>query len=103
MPVHTAELHVSTRGDSSWHFWGSFHEVREPSRLVQTFSFDEEPNGVSLETLTFEDLEDGRCRTTGVSLVESLEVRDQILVSGMDEGVKEGYEKLDELLASGDD
>ena len=83
-------------------FYGSFHEVRPPERIVQTFSFDAEPDGVSLETMTIEPLDGGRCRIVGVSVVESLEIRDQILSSGMDVGVNEGYEKLDELLASGD-
>lgn len=93
--------YVMTRDDFSMGFWGSFHEVRPHERLVQTFSFDGEPNGVSLETMTFEALDGGRCRVTGVSVVESLEIRDQILASGMEVGVNEGYEKLDELLASG--
>jgi uncharacterized protein YndB with AHSA1/START domain len=53
---------------------------------------------VSLETLTFEDLGDGRTRIVGTSLVESLESRDMILASGMEVGVVEGYEQLDELL-----
>jgi uncharacterized protein YndB with AHSA1/START domain len=81
-------------------FYGSFHEVRPNERIVQTFSFDGAPDGVSLETLTIEPLEGGRCRTTGVSVVESLQIRDAILSSGMDVGVIEGYEKLDALLAS---
>ena len=52
--------------------------------------------------MTLEALDGGRCRIVGVSVVESLEIRDQVLSSGMDVGVNEGYEKLDELLASGD-
>jgi uncharacterized protein YndB with AHSA1/START domain len=80
-------------------FYGSFHEVRPSERLVQTFTFDGYPDGVSLETMTFEELEGGRCRITGVSVVDSLEVRDLIMSSGMEVGVHEGYEKLDELLA----
>ena len=80
-------------------FYGSFHEVRPLERIVQTFTFDGYPDGVSLETLTFEDLGDGRTRIVGVSLVESLQSRDMILASGMDVGVVEGYEQLDELLA----
>jgi uncharacterized protein YndB with AHSA1/START domain len=94
--------YTAGRGDFSMGFWGSFHEVRPHERLVQTFSFDGEPDGVSLETLTFEALEGGRCRTVGVSVVESLEIRDQILASGMEVGVVEGYEKLDDLLATED-
>jgi uncharacterized protein YndB with AHSA1/START domain len=80
-------------------FYGSFHEVRPDERLVQTFTFDGAPDGVSLETATFEDLPNGRTRTTILSVVESLEIRDAILSSGMDVGVIEGYERLDELLA----
>ena len=93
--------YTGSREDFSMGFWGSFHEVRPAERLVQTFSFDGAPDSVSLETATFEPLEGGRCRITGVSVVESLEIRDQILASGMDVGVNEGFEKLDELLARG--
>lgn len=81
-------------------FWGSFHEVRAPERLVQTFSFDGAPDGVSLETMTFEELDGGRTRIMATSVVESIEIRDQILASGMEVGVVEGYEALDELLAA---
>ena len=93
--------YTGSREDFAMGFWGSFHEVRPAERLVQTFSFDGAPDSVSLETMTFEPLEGGRCRITGVSVVESLEIRDQILASGMDVGVNEGFEKLDELLARG--
>jgi len=80
-------------------FYGSFHEVRPNERLVQTFTWEGMPDGVSLETMTFEDLGDGRTRTIGLSLVDNLEGRDAIMASGMDVGVNEGYEKLDALLA----
>ncbi len=43
-------------------------------------------------------LEGGRTQLTVTSLVASFEERDAILSSGMDHGVREGYEKLDELL-----
>jgi uncharacterized protein YndB with AHSA1/START domain len=80
-------------------FYGSFHEVRPSERLVQTFTWEGMPDGVSLETMTFEDLGDGRTRTVGLSVVDSFEGRDAIMASGMDVGVNEGYEKLDALLA----
>jgi uncharacterized protein YndB with AHSA1/START domain len=82
-------------------FYGSFHEVRPGKRLVQTFTWEGMPDGVSLETMTFEDLGDGRTRTVGLSVVDSLEGRDAIMASGMDVGVNEGYEKLDALLGQG--
>lgn len=80
-------------------FFGSFHEVRAPERLVQTFTWEGAPDGVSLETITFEELPGGRTRSVAVSVVESFEIRDAILSSGMDVGVKEGYAHLDEILA----
>lgn len=93
--------YTSSRGGESWSFYGSFHEVRPNERLVQTFTFTEFPDGVSLETMTFEDLGDGRTRTVSLGVVESMEIRNQILTSGMDTGINEGYQKLDELLAAG--
>lgn len=81
-------------------FYGSFHEVREPDRMVQTFTYEGFPEGVSLDTLALEDLGGGRTRLVVTSVVESIELRDMMLASGMETGVNEGYEKLDELLAS---
>jgi uncharacterized protein YndB with AHSA1/START domain len=80
-------------------FFGSFHEVRPSEVIVQTFTFEGEPDGVALERLVLEDLGDGRSRLTSTSLVDSFESRDAMLASGMEVGVREGYEKLDELLA----
>lgn len=84
-------------GDELYSFHGCFHEI-SPTRLVQTFTFDGWPDGVSLETLTFTDLGDGRTRLTAQSLVDSFAGRDQWLASGMDVGVNDGYAKLDTLL-----
>ncbi len=80
-------------------FYGSFHELRPESRLVQTVTFEGFPDGVSLETLTLTDLGDGRTRTEVLSVVDSMQARDAIIASGMEHGVVEGYEKLDALLA----
>jgi uncharacterized protein YndB with AHSA1/START domain len=82
-------------------FYGSFHELRPGERLVQTFTYDGEPDGVALETLTFEDLGGGRTRLTALSVVDTIEGRDAIIASGMETGVVEGYEQLDALLAEG--
>lgn len=79
-------------------FHGSFHDVTE-DRIVQTFTFDGWPEGVSLETLRVEDLGDGRTRLHATSLFDSFEGRGQMLESGMEVGVQEGYTALDALLA----
>jgi uncharacterized protein YndB with AHSA1/START domain len=89
---------VSTRDGVEFGFHGCFHEVR-PDRIVQTFTFDGDPDGVALETLWFEDLGDGRTRLHAQSLVDSFEARDAWLSSGMETGINEGYAKLDEMLA----
>ena len=80
-------------------FYGSFHEVRPDERIVRTFTWEGAPDAVSLETMTLEELPGGRCRLVATSVVETLRLRDDILASGMDVGVSEGYGKLDRLLA----
>lgn len=108
--VRTRVEHWDARTGGSWRFvnihdgveyafHGTFHEVR-PDRIVQTFTFDGEPDGVALETLSFEDLGDGRTRLHAQSLVDSFEGRDAWLAGGMETGVNEGYRKLDALLAA---
>ncbi|MCU1431210.1 MAG: Activator of Hsp90 ATPase 1 family protein [Actinotalea sp.] len=80
-------------------FNGVFHEVRPAELIVQTFTFEGQPDGVALEKLRFEDLGDGRSRLTSTSLVDSFEDRDAFIASGMEEGVVQGYLQLDALLA----
>jgi uncharacterized protein YndB with AHSA1/START domain len=93
--------YVMTRGDDEFGFHGSFHEVRDGELIVQTFTFEGVPDGVALERMQFEDLGGGRSRLTATSLVDSFEARDGFVASGMEAGVHEGYDKLDELLARG--
>jgi uncharacterized protein YndB with AHSA1/START domain len=92
--------YVHVRDDEEYGFHGSFHEVRPSDFIVQTFTFEGEPDGVALERLVLEDLGDGRTRLTATSLVDSFEARDAVLASGMEEGIRQSYERLDELLAS---
>jgi uncharacterized protein YndB with AHSA1/START domain len=82
-------------------FHGSFHEVRPDELIVQTFTFEGVPDGVALERLVLEDLGNGRTRLVTTSLVDSFEARDAFVASGMEHGVREGYEQLDALLARG--
>jgi uncharacterized protein YndB with AHSA1/START domain len=93
-------MHVDGDGNE-FGFFGSFHEVRPSELIVQTFAFDGAPDGVALERIAFEDLGDGRTRLVSTSLVDSFEGRDAFVASGMDVGVREGFERLDEVLAAG--
>ena len=91
--------YVQASNGNEFGFYGSFHEVRPGELIVQTFTYDGMPDGVALEKMVFEDLGGGRTRLTSTSLVDSFQDRDAFVASGMDEGVREGYERLDELLA----
>ncbi|MDP9239069.1 MAG: SRPBCC family protein [Actinomycetota bacterium] len=102
--------HYDCRTGGSWRyvagsegehgFHGCFHEVRpDDGLIVQTFTYEGFPDGVALERLLIEDIGDGRSRLTATSLVDSFEGRDAFVASGMESGVREGYERLDEVLA----
>ena len=90
---------VSTRDGEEYAFRGCFHDIR-PDRIVQTFTYEGDPDGVALETLWFDHLGTGRTRLRTQSLVDSFEGRDAWLRSGMEVGVNEGYAKLEEMLTS---
>ena len=91
--------YVMALGADEYCFYGAFHEVRPAELIVQTFTFEGMPDGVALEKLVFEDLGNGRTRLTSTSLVDSFEDRDAFVASGMEQGVREGYQRLDALLA----
>jgi uncharacterized protein YndB with AHSA1/START domain len=92
--------YVSAHDGAEFGFHGCFHEVRQ-DRIVQTFTFEGDPDGVALQTLWFEDVGDGYTRLHAQSLVDSFESRDAWLASGMETGVNEGYTKLERMIADG--
>ena len=93
--------YVHSHDGEEYGFRGCFHEVRPNELIVQTFTFEGMPDGVALEKLVLEDIGNGRTRLTATSLVDSFEGRDAFVASGMETGVVEGYERLDEVLARG--
>lgn len=89
--------YVAGRDGEEYAFRGCFHRIGTDT-IVQTFTWEGMPEDVSLETLRFEDLGEGRTRLHAQSLVDSFEGRDAWLRSGMETGVDQGYAKLDALL-----
>jgi uncharacterized protein YndB with AHSA1/START domain len=85
-------------GGDAYGFRGTFHTVRTDALIIQTFEFDGAPNMVALGTMTFEEI-DGRTRIAAHEVYPTVEARDMAVASGMEHGVNEGYERLDELLA----
>jgi uncharacterized protein YndB with AHSA1/START domain len=81
-------------------FHGITHEVLLNERIIGTFEFDglPETGHVTLETTRFEALPGNRTRVTSQSIFQSVSDRDGMIASGMEHGVVEGYERLDEIL-----
>jgi len=90
-------VHLDDQGHE-FGFHGVFHGPASPDGWVQTFEFDGAPGHVSLDTLTLEDL-GGRTRIRTHSAFQSVTDRDAMVEAGMEMGVREGYERLDELVA----
>ena len=90
-------IHSDDRGE--YGFRGVFHNVVRDELIIQTFEYDGAPNQVSLDTTTFEDLGGGRTRVHGHSVYLSVEHRDAMITSGMEQGLRESMQRLDEVLA----
>jgi uncharacterized protein YndB with AHSA1/START domain len=80
-------------------FNGVYHEVIAPERLVYTFEFEGMPGHVLLETISFEELPDGRTRMIDHSVFQSVEDRDGMLSYGMEDGANESMNRLEALLS----
>jgi uncharacterized protein YndB with AHSA1/START domain len=91
---------VHERDGHKYAFFGVYHEVLAPERMIGTFEFDGLPERghVILGTTKFEDLPNGRSRLVHQSVFQSVQDRDGMVASGMERGVNDGYEKLDALL-----
>jgi uncharacterized protein YndB with AHSA1/START domain len=82
-------------------FHGVNHDVTVPERIIGTFEFEGLPESghVILETTKFEELPGGRTRVTTQSVYQSVEDRDGMVAAGMESGVVDGYDRLDNVLA----
>ena len=80
-------------------FEGRYREITPPERIVQTFEWDGMPGHVIVETVTLEDLGDGRTKLVNISLFHTEEERDGMLHSGMEQGMNQSYAALDKVLA----
>jgi uncharacterized protein YndB with AHSA1/START domain len=85
---------------NAYAFHGVNHEVKAPERIIGTFEFEGLPESghVTLETARFEALPGDRTRLTIQSVFQSVADRDGMLQSGMEEGMNESYDRLEELL-----
>ncbi len=89
-------IHKDPQGNE-YGFHGCFHEIA-PERLTQTFEFEGYPGHISLKTASLEELPGNRTRVTIHSVYQSVADRDGMVQNGMEKGVREGYERLDDIL-----
>jgi uncharacterized protein YndB with AHSA1/START domain len=109
-PMTTCEMDVVVGGRFRWVFAtpdgagmgvsGSFDEVDRPHRLVSTEQFDDYP-GPSTNTLLLDPLGDDRTAMTLTVRYPDQAIRDGWVASGMTDGLGQGYDRLDEVLAEG--
>ena len=92
-------IYTDTDGNE-YGFHGVNHEVTAPERLIGTFEFEGFPEAghVTLDTARFEVVPGNRTRITTQSIFQSVADRDSRIQAGMERGLVDSYERLDELL-----
>ncbi|MFP2900499.1 SRPBCC family protein [Corallococcus sp. 4LFB] len=85
--------------DGSHGFEGRYREVTPMERIEQTFEWDGTPGHVVVETMTLQDLGDGRTKLVTVSLFHTVEDLQGMVGAGMEQGLNQSYAALDKLLA----
>ena len=75
-------------------FRGEYIEVDEPRKLVRTFEYEPYAGHVSVESATFEPLDNGRTKLTMVQTFSSLDDLNGMVGSGMEDGAAAGLERL---------
>jgi uncharacterized protein YndB with AHSA1/START domain len=91
-------IHTDPAGNE-FGFHGVCHDFTAPERLIRTFEFEglPEKGHVVLETAKFEALPGGRTKLTVQSVFQSVMDRDGMIQSGMERGVVDSHERLDEI------
>ena len=79
-------------------FNGVFKVVEAPERLTYTFEFEPMAGHIVTDTITFEELPDGKTRVTARSKFDTLEDLEGMLQSGMESGANESWDRMEELL-----
>jgi uncharacterized protein YndB with AHSA1/START domain len=79
-------------------FHGEYHEIVPNEKLVNTEIFERAPEaGAAVVTCTFEDLEGDRTKLSMLTRVDTPEIRDMIIGTGMETGAQEGLDILEQI------
>lgn len=79
-------------------FFGEYHEVVPPQRIVSTFEFEGFPGMIMVDTLTLVEA-DGKTTLTVISRFATRQDRDRMVGSGLEGGAAEMWDRLAEYLA----
>lgn len=96
---------LNVRDANTMAFSGTYAEVTPPSRVVYTQTFEPtasgpEPDAAELiVTVTFEE-RNGKTHVVSHTLCPSKQVLDDMLATGMEHGMRETMDQLDQLVAS---
>jgi uncharacterized protein YndB with AHSA1/START domain len=80
-------------------FHGEFGEIVPDERIVYTEVYEGAPDSPSMNTLALTET-DGRTMLTVLTEVDSKDVRDAIIESGMESGMQEGFDILEQIAIS---
>lgn len=90
-------LHRDADGNE-YGFHGVFHGTPSVDGIVRTFEFDGAPGHVSLEKATFEE-RGGKTLLRQSAAYQSVAARDAMIQSGMESGVNDSMDRLEDLCA----
>ena len=88
-----------TQGGEVVDFHGTYREVVAPEKLVYSFLFGDMPEGDGFVEITLVE-KDGVTELRDRGVFNSKEERDAIIATGMEEGARETYERLSQLIAA---
>jgi uncharacterized protein YndB with AHSA1/START domain len=78
-------------------FRGEYREIVRPERITWTFEWMGMPGHIAVDSVEFEE-HDGKTTVTTRSVFDTVQDRDGALNSGMEGGLAETWERLDEYL-----
>jgi uncharacterized protein YndB with AHSA1/START domain len=93
---------VTTEGGIEVAFHGEYREIEPYDRIVSTEAYEGIPNpdeNATVNTVTLEET-DGRTLVTVLVEAPSKEVRDAIIESGMEAGMQDAYDLLEQVAIS---
>jgi uncharacterized protein YndB with AHSA1/START domain len=77
-------------------FHGTYREIVENERIVNTETYEAMPEGEVVNTVTFAEA-DGRTTLTMLIECGAKDVRDMMIASGMEGGMQEGMDLLEQV------